>query len=346
MHVSESTVDRGRRILKEAIPETIAAIKEGSATIEYVSPIQPDERELHKSWRHPEGGQHYFRNDYAQALIQNYNATQNIEALTQLIRHVEPLAKSILEYRCTTKHEGIDELLSRIRIKLWRSLRLYDPTKGTAFSFCAKVISSTAASAVGEAWTRGERFCALDKASAVSHHLNPLESRQGLSDIVSKVRRVRTSCTLQSELESQRWLVNSFIDAEFVLRRHQAADSMMAVFGLSHARSRQLFDLTMVAVRRELIDERRLTPVAPVALRSTKSQALIRYAKFLSPEEFTRLATLLKDVAPSVVYTVKPKNFCAIRTGNREAIRENVSLILCGSPNDRRLFSGRAQEGL
>jgi hypothetical protein len=55
--------------------------------------------------------------------------------------------------------------LSRIRIKLWRSLRLYNPAKGTAFSFCAKVISSTAPSAVGEPCARNGHFCPLDEAT-------------------------------------------------------------------------------------------------------------------------------------------------------------------------------------
>jgi hypothetical protein len=232
----------------------------------------------------------------------------------------------------------LDELLSMVHVKLWRSLRLYDAARGSAYSFCAMIISRTAASAVNKAWARAERYCALGEADGVSHNLNPLESRQGLADLVTQVRRLRTSCTLPHELQAQRWLVDSFVAAEFVLRRHEASDSMMKVFGLSHARARQLYDLTMVAVRRELIDQRYIAPIAPVALRGTKSQALIRYAKILSPEEFSRLATLLKDVAPSIVFTVKPKNFCAIRRGKTEATLENLKLVLYGSESDRFLF--------
>jgi len=90
---------------------------------------QPIETEQ-KTWR---GGTHYFNSVGAAEWIQSFNATGNTESLNRLLKHVEPLAKSILECRCTTKHEQIDELLSRIRIKLWRSLRLYDPAKGLVF---------------------------------------------------------------------------------------------------------------------------------------------------------------------------------------------------------------------
>src|SRR5262245_16377925 len=105
----------------------------------------------HHSWR---GGAHYFRAGYAEWLINDYNTTGNAESLNELLRHVEPLAKSILEYRLSTKYESIDELLSRVRVKLWRSLRLFDPGRGSSFSFCAKIISSTAASTVAEVWAR------------------------------------------------------------------------------------------------------------------------------------------------------------------------------------------------
>lgn len=90
-----------------------------------------------RTWR---GTPHYFRAEQAEGWITAYNTTGGQRALELLLRHVEPLVKSILEYRCTTRYESIDELLSRIRIKLWRSLRLYDAERGTAFSFCAKII--------------------------------------------------------------------------------------------------------------------------------------------------------------------------------------------------------------
>jgi hypothetical protein len=99
----------------------------------------------------------------------------------------------------------MDELLSRIRIKIWRSARLYDPAKGSAFSFCAKVISSTAASAVGAAWAWNEHYCELADNDAAAG-CDPLASIEAVADIQARVRMVRTPCTDPYELEAQQWL--------------------------------------------------------------------------------------------------------------------------------------------
>jgi len=294
---------------------------------------------VYQTWRHRAGTNYYFDPDLARELIEDYNHSGNTQALDDLLRHVEPLARSILEYRCTTRYESLDELLSRVRLKIWRSVRLYDPARGSAFSFCAKIICSTAASIVGEVWNRQERFCALGEADKCSGP-GELGNIEGLAEIEYRIRRLKTGCTCRAELSAQRWYVESFIDSGFRLRRHEAADAMMQVYGLDHARARQLFDLTMVAIRRELLIDRRLRSVMPFQLRHTKIAALIRYAKYLSSEDFTKLAVLLRDVAPSVIYTVFPANVGAIRRGERQAIRTNLRLVINGAPTDRFLFGG------
>jgi hypothetical protein len=84
---------------------------------------------FHPSWRHPNGTTQVFDPALAEALIRRHNETggTDITNLDTLLRHIEPLAKSIVEYRGSTRHEELDELLSRVRLKLWKSLRLYDP---------------------------------------------------------------------------------------------------------------------------------------------------------------------------------------------------------------------------
>jgi hypothetical protein len=76
-----------------------------------------DSQQYHKTWRGGIDGYHYFDSDFARRLIDDYNQTGNAESLNALLAHVEPLAKSILEFRCTTKFETVDEILSRIRLK-------------------------------------------------------------------------------------------------------------------------------------------------------------------------------------------------------------------------------------
>ena len=44
----------------------------------------------------------------------------------------------------------------------------------------------------------------------------------------------------------QRWFVSSFIDERFSQCPDQCGDAAMNVFSLSHGRSRELYDLTML----------------------------------------------------------------------------------------------------
>jgi hypothetical protein len=218
-----------------------------SATRAMHAPLipSPDQAAVVQSWR---GGAHYFRAAYAQHLIEDYNTNGNAESLNALLEHVEPLARSILEYRCTTRHEGIDELLSRIRIKLWKSVELFDPARGSAFSFVSMVISRVAMTAVNESWGRQGRFLALEEADRCAA---PSETctAEAIADIEARVRLIKTPCTDPYELAAQRWLIESFVDCSFCIRRHQAADSMSEVFGIDYRRSRWLFDMSLIGVR-------------------------------------------------------------------------------------------------
>jgi hypothetical protein len=292
------------------------------------------------SWRHPAGTPRYFDPAYAETLIRRYNESlgSDISALDALLVHVEPLAKSILEYRASTKFEDLDELLSRVRLKLWRTVRLFDPARGSAFSFCARVINSAAMSAVGEAWARADRYTEITEAAGSTIPAD-IASREVIADIDHRIRRARSSCVDPFERRAQRWFVESFIDAGFVLKRHEAADSVMKVFGISHPRSRQLHDLTVLEVRRQLIGEKWLPLITPDLLKGTKLEALMRYAYFLGAADFSKLAVLMRDLAPSLVLAMRPENICGIRRGDPEASRANLRLVLDGEPNARPLFA-------
>ena len=130
-----------------------------------------------------------------------------------------------------------------------------------------------------------------------------------------------------------------FVDAGFTLKRHEAADSVMKVFNLTHRRSRQLYDLTMLEIRRQLIGERRLPLITPDLLRGTRSEALARYSRFLTEPDFSRLAILLRELAPSLVFGIRPENICRIRKGDAEATGINLRLILDGKPTAKPLFA-------
>jgi hypothetical protein len=271
-----------------------------------------------------------------------------MDSLNRLLEHARPLICSIVEYRSTTRHAELAELVQLCQIKIWRSLRLYDRARGTSFSFIARIISSVSASVVADIWRRSERFISMEECrrqvfSGESYALEDRDLSQfqappadphAIEHIEYLVRSVKTVCELSEELAAQRWYVLSFLDCESRLRRYQCADAAMAVFGLSHARARRLFDLTVLEVRRQVLagTERRLKPIRVVDICHSKIAALERYAPLLNCEEFTRLCTLLRDLPPTLVLAVRPENAGQIMRGDVGAARENLRIILDGDP--------------
>jgi hypothetical protein len=68
----------------------------------------------------------------------------------------------------------------------------------------------------------------------------------------------------------------------------------------------------------------------------------MRYSRFLSQNDFSKLAVLMRDLAPSLVLLMRPENVCRIRRGDPEASRANLRLVLDGERNARRyLVRGR-----
>ena len=126
--------------------------------------------------------------------------------------------------------------------------------------------------------------------------------------------------------------MESFLDSHFELRRHECANAAMRVFGLTHERSRRLYDLTLLEIRRVLYSESNHPSVNHTQLGRSKSARLLRYSNFLTGEEFKKFVALMRDLAPSVVVAVKPANEPLIRKGQWPAIRENLVLVLEGDP--------------
>jgi hypothetical protein len=59
----------------------------------------------------------------------------------------------------------------------------------------------------------------------------------------------------------------------------------------------------------------------------------------LNAEESTRLCTLRKDLAPAVIYLMRPENAPKILRGEVQASRQNLGLILNGDPAAKPLFA-------
>jgi len=96
-----------------------------------------------------------------------------------------------------------------------------------------------------------------------------------VDDIVYRIRAgARTTLTDPVELSTQRWYIESFCADGFEHRRNECADAAMTV----HSLSRELYDLTMLEVRRVLYgDLKGRQPIPAGRLLSTRCASMARY---------------------------------------------------------------------
>jgi hypothetical protein len=168
-----------------------------------------ESEQLHPSWRHPAGISRYFDSDYARELIEKFNTTGELESLNRLLLHCEPLLRSQFEYRATTKYVPLAESMSTARVKIWRSLRLFDPARGSSFSFISRIASSVAMSAVAASWQHADRCVELDSGLGDRLPAPPVEeSHHTTTDLAYRIKaQTRTTCTEEPELRAQRCIV-------------------------------------------------------------------------------------------------------------------------------------------
>ena len=231
-------------------------------------------------------------------------------------------------------------MLAIVNRKLLISLPQFNRERGSAFSFVSRLATNMLCTRVTYRRKMASRYEPLDEVLAAStpDERANLGSAIHLADLTTQIRTARSACPLEGERAAQRWYIASSLDSHFEMRRHECSNAAMKVFALSHHRSRQLFDLTLLAVRQVLWAESKHRAVTPGALRGTKQMHLSRFHNFLSPEEFSKFVALMRDLAPSLVLLVRPANAPRIKHGEWSAIRENLQLILESDPAASPLF--------
>jgi hypothetical protein len=245
----------------------------------------PPDQSLHKTWRHPEGGQHYFDSARVGELIALYNATGEARAIDELLARCQPLVRSLIKCRQADRHVPADELANLVYIKLWKSARLYDPARGSPFSFVARVTHSVLCSAIGSVWQHADRFTELNAEAAESVFVH--DGIEVATEMIERVRReTKTTAQEASEISAQRWFFESQAKAGFHLRRHKAADAATQVFALNPIRARTLYDQTILEARRVLLPAHRVPRVQPRRLYRTRIEAVIRFSAYLSEHDF------------------------------------------------------------
>jgi hypothetical protein len=286
-------------------------------------------------------GEYFFDPRRVEELITDYQVNENRETLGAIVKECERNILSLIRDRGTFAHEDEDELLSIVNRKLLVSLPQFDRARGSAFSFVSRLTVNMLATTVTHRRKLASRYPPLDKTLLLTwpDERAAHESRVAIDDLAHQIRGIKSVQEGQAEREAQKWYVESFIDAGFELRRHECADAAMKVYGLTHRRSRQLYDLTLLEIRRALWEETKHASVSRERLCGTKGLPLARYWNFLSPVEFTKFCCLMRDLAPYLVILVRPANAAGIKAGDWNAVRENLELILNGTPEATPLFA-------
>jgi hypothetical protein len=166
------------------------------------------------------------------------------------------------------------------------------------------------------------------------------EDRSATDDIAHRIKAgARSTLSDPNELAAQRWYVDSFLDGAFELRRHECADAAMQVYGVSHERSRELYDLTVLEVRRVLYDD--LPPKQPIAagrLLGTRCAWMTRYAHLMDAPEFTKFVTLTKNLSPFILVLIDPESRSRRQDRNPAIRRQNLLWVIHGHPDAVPLF--------
>jgi hypothetical protein len=247
--------------------------------------------------------------------------------MTEIVTLAEKRALTLIRFNGTTRYCSESELLSDINFKLLTSIGRFDPAKGSAFTFVSCIIQNSLHSSVTKARIAVQRHVELNATEAAKLITDSdRQNRDTIDDLTSHIRRsVCSTISNTRELDVQRWYVDSFLHAQFDLRRHQCADAAMQVYGVSHSRSRELYDLTMLEVRRVMYDN--LPPRQPIAagrLVGTRAQWMVQYAPLLSQDEFTKFVILARDLGPFVLALIDPQSRSRRQDRNPPIGRQNL----------------------
>jgi hypothetical protein len=285
----------------------------------------------------------HFDNDRIEALIAEYQANRDLDSLSAIVSLTRTRAETLIRFRKTARYYSEAELLSDVDVKLLRAVEKFDPAKGTAFTFVSSVIFNVLSTSVTNARKSARRFVELDEAAANELVTNgETESRHAIDDLGHRIRvGVKTTVTDSTEQDVQRWFVVSFCEDGFSQLRHECANAAMAVYQLNHSRSRELYDLTMLEVRRVLYPELkgRRPPIAPGRLLGTRLAWMARYRPLMNAREFTKFVVLMRDLSPFCVLLIDPSNRSRRQDRCPAVTRRNVEFVLNGHPDAVPLFA-------
>jgi hypothetical protein len=292
------------------------------------------------SKHHPNGGAiSHCDNAKLEAAISRYQVG-DAASLGEIIQLVEPRIRTLVRFHKTHHYRPEDELLSDVNFKLMRSIGRFDARRATGFAYVSKIIDSSLKTAVSNQRRNWSRHCELND-ELVNTLPAQTDDNSALDDLRDRIHaEAKTTLVDPLEIAAQQWFLESFIADGFDARRHECADACMAVFtGITHAKSREIHDLSRLELRQLLYDDiKRREQISPGQLYGTRCAWMAQYSPLLSGAEFTKFVVLMKNLAPYLLLIVDPANRSHRRDRSPTIGRRNLEMILYGCPGAVPLF--------
>jgi hypothetical protein len=266
------------------------------------------------------------------------------KALTEIVGLTQNRTLALIRFHKTSNFRTENELLSDINYKLMRSIGKFDPSKGSAFTFVSAVITSTLKTSVTNTRRDWVRYSELSD-ELVNTLRAKVDDDSAMNDLRDQIRAgAKTTLVDPLEIKAQQWFLESFVSDGFDARRHECADACMAVFtGITHAKSREIHDMSRLELRRLLYDDlKRRQPIEVGRLLGTRCAWMALYRPLLSADEFTKFVVLMRNLAPYLLLIIDPANRSHRRDRSPTVGRKNLQWILDGHPSAVPLFPGES----
>jgi hypothetical protein len=293
------------------------------------------------SKHNPNGASSHLDNGRLEDVIARFQTQGDAESLGEIIQLSQKRVETLIRFNGTARYCHEDELISDVNHKLLKAVNRFNPEKGSGFSFLSCIVMNVLRTSVTTARKTAARFVELDEAITGSLVTNDeTQTRDAIDDLSHRIKSsVRTTLDDPTERDVQRWFVESFCEECFAARRHQCADACMAVYGVSHSRSRELHDITLLEVRRLLYDDLPPRPLISAGrLNGTRCAWMMRYRPLLSDTEFTKFTVLMRNLSPFLLLLIAPESRSRRQDRNPPIGKENLLWILRGHPSATLLF--------
>lgn len=248
------------------------------------------------------GAKQIFDEVVIKALVLDWQENHSETSFEKILELIDGMIHAIVYTRGIHRYEAMDEIIQKLHIKIWRVLDMFDVQRGSIHNFLTIVVHNTLGHINTELINRAARFCSTEslngERSLLDHTPAPDGDTAASDDITYRLMQVKTTRDDPRELEAQRWLVRSFIDSGFLIRRYEAANAMTRVYDIPGDQSRRLYDETLVEIRRQVIAFIKVPHAGK--MRGTRQKPLAPLRKNLSEERFDKLVFLMRGIAPSV----------------------------------------------